>query len=234
MSNSFFQKIGQGPDIVFLHGWMQDRTTWLSVADRLKNEFTCTLVDLPGFGTNTTILEENSPIGYAHWVEKFLEENKLKKVNLVGHSFGGRVSIILASQSKLITKLILEASPFRRQSTPKVKLTSFASQKLGIRNVPVLSKLLRSKDYQTAGNLREVFLKAVNLDLANYLEHIKIPSLVIWGENDQEFPVSEGQALKQKIRNSKLYLMPTVGHLAHQENPTLFAGLIRKFLKENE
>ena len=46
----YYQKIGQGKDLVMLHGWANDVSSFWQVTQELKDDFTVWLIDLPGFG----------------------------------------------------------------------------------------------------------------------------------------------------------------------------------------
>src|SRR5687767_5982916 len=107
MPDNTFLKIGAGPDLVFLHGWKHDKNSWTKMAELLKNDFTCWLVDLPQFGSNSEQLNDKSPFGYASWVEGFVNDQKIERFSIVGHSFGGRIATIIASRNPGLEKLII-------------------------------------------------------------------------------------------------------------------------------
>lgn len=228
--NDIFSKIGQGPDLIFLHGWKHDRSTWTQIAERLKQDFTCWLVDLPSFGVNHENLTDKSPYGYAAWVEKFIKEQKINHFSLLGHSFGGRIATIIASRNNKVSKLITYGSPVFNTKDAKAKLFAFISNNLGIRNVPFISKRLRAEDYHQAGELKEIYLEAIKVNLTTEAAQIKIPTLLLWGENDTQAPLETAHQLKKLIVNSQVYVIPKTGHIAHLENPNLFAAKVKEFL----
>lgn len=232
MTKNIYSKIGKGPNLIFLHGWGQNKESWGKVGEILSKKFTCWIVDLPGFGQNSKILTDQSPIGYARWVDEFTSTNKIHSFNVVGHSFGGRIAAILAADNKRVEKAVLYCAPLLKHSTNRIRLASLAS-KLGLKNVPYLSEFLRSDDYKKTDQAnREVFLQAVNFDLTQCLKKISKPTLILAGERDSEVPLSIAQGAHLGIKNSGLYIFPNASHFPHLENPYLFCSVIQRFLEK--
>lgn len=228
-SSTNFNKIGKGPHLLFLHGWGQSKDNWGQASDLLSKNFTCWLVDLPGFGTNTTVLNDQSPQGYAKWVNDFAAANIAGNFYLLGHSFGGRIAIICATQNKSVKKLILYATPAYVQKTKKSKVISII-KKLGLKS-SAISSLLRSQDYKnTTEANREIFLKAVNFNLNQYISKIAIPTLILAAQNDSEVSYEVAEKLNKDVKGSNLYCFPNTSHFAHLEKPLLFTAKIEEFL----
>src|SRR5690554_1909624 len=88
---------GQGKDVIVLHGWGANINTVLPIVNILKEKFKVHALDLPGFGESQ---EPERPIGsfeYAEIVKGYIDKVKIIKPTLIGHSFGGKISIILGS-----------------------------------------------------------------------------------------------------------------------------------------
>jgi pimeloyl-ACP methyl ester carboxylesterase len=103
----------------------------------------------------------------------------------------------------------------------------------GIKNVPVLSKLLRSKDYEHAqGIKKEIFLKTVTFDYSKALKTISNPALIIWGSNDAETSLNWAKEVNRILKNSQLYVIPNTTHFTHLEKPMLFASKVKEFLQK--
>lgn len=199
----------------------------------LSGNFTCWFIDLPGFGQNAEKLTDKSPEGYADWVNKFATTNKIGKFSVLGHSFGGRVAAILAADNKSVQNAILYCSPLLKLKSKKGKLVSMGS-KMGFKNIPLVSDLLRSADYKnTTPENREVFLEAVNFDLSSFLKKIHKPTLILAAERDHEVPLLVAQKAHAEILDSTLYVFPNASHFPHLENPYLFCSVVKKFLEEN-
>ena len=107
----YYQKLGSGKDLIMLHGWKQDVSTFHNIAEELKKHFTLWLIDLPGFGRSENPKTEFTVSDYADIVAGFIKQNKLAKPHLLGHSVGGNIAIKFASgNGGLIDKLVLESS----------------------------------------------------------------------------------------------------------------------------
>ncbi|MBI3341837.1 alpha/beta hydrolase [Candidatus Curtissbacteria bacterium] len=230
MSSNVYFKRGKGPNLLFLHGWGQSKDGWGQIADLLSKDFSCFFIDLPGFGENKEVLGDKSPLGYAKWVNEYTKTLKLNSFSLLGHSFGGRIAVICAAQSKSIAKLILYSSPIFAEKTKKGTFVSLV-RNAGIKNVPLISNLLRSQDYkETTEQNREIFLKAVSFDTSRYLKKVEVPTLVLGGDQDDQVSVETLQRTSSTSRDSQLYIFPKCGHFAHLEKPILFSAKVKEFL----
>ena len=89
---------------------------------------------------------------------------------------------------------------------------------------------LGSKDFQAAGDLRRTFVKVVNEDLKDYLPRIKSPVLLVWGENDRETPLKDGQLMKELIPDSRLEVIPGGGHFSYMDDQPIFNSILESFL----
>ena len=91
---------GQGKDVLILHGWGANIQTMLAIHNHIKDRFKVYTLDLPGFGESDEPKEVWSSFDYASFVKKFMDKMKIKEVILIGHSHGGRVSIVLSRPSQ--------------------------------------------------------------------------------------------------------------------------------------
>ena len=95
-----YKIVGDGINVVFLHGWGGNASAFLFVAERLKSFCRSIVVDFNGFGDTP---EPNRPYSvgdYAGEVLSVLEKEGVKKAIIVGHSFGGRFSPSLMGADK--------------------------------------------------------------------------------------------------------------------------------------
>lgn len=246
-SQNIYTKIGTGQNLILLHGWKHDRHTWDSVTPFLQNQFTCWCIDLPGFGENPRPKSVWSIPEYANFVKKFIDENNIKSPILLGHSFGGRVTIELNKILPTISKNILYATPGLRQPIPAFKSMAYSIyQGLKIKSksidgLKVLDRVnfmrrlrdkLRSDDYKEAGELRDIFMATIKFNLTPSMELINKPTTLLWGENDNVIPIKIAKEMQKIIKNSKLVQIEGLGHLAHLENPRLFSGKLIKILND--
>ncbi len=99
---------GEGKDVLILHGWGASIQAMLAIHNHLKDRFKVYTLDLPGFGESDEPTEVWGSHDYADFIKKFMDELDIEEVILIGHSHGGRVSIVLGSDyPDLVKKMIL-------------------------------------------------------------------------------------------------------------------------------
>ena len=238
--NLYFQKIGEGKDLIMLPGWGHDVSSFWPVVDLLKDNLTLWLLDLPGFGRSDPPPQTWTLENYAEEIAKFIKDQKIKKPVLLGHSFGGSVVIKLTSKyPNLVSKLILEASSGIR---PKPTLLNRAYSLIA-KTLKLFPNLLNFKerirnwfykmigsDYLTTDLLKKTFQKVIRQDLSEEAKKIDRETLIIWGEDDKTLPLEQGEKLYQLIKNSRLEVLENCGHAPHIKNPYLFTNYVKDFI----
>ena len=223
--------------IIILHGWGRTFKEWVPLAKLLSTRYKLILLDLPGFGNS--FLPKDRELGisdYAFFVETFLEKLRIKDVILLGHSFGGKVGIALASKSRKINKLFLIDTSGVSEKSLKTKII--------IKSLKLLKKIfqfsptiqdkigffLGSEDYKKSGSLRKTFKKVVSENISLSAKRIKVQTVIIWGENDKEVPVSSAKKLYALIPNSWIRIVWGAKHNPHLEDPQKFIGILQDYL----
>ncbi len=241
--NIYYQKVGQGKNIILLHGWKQDSSSFWGVIEPLKKDFTLWLIDLPGFGRSDLPKRSFKVIDYANVIYEFIKKNRIKNVTLLGHSVGGRIAIKLAANYPAsLEKLILEDSAGIRPKRDISKTLFYPLAKAFHYLIPNwfnLKERLRYKfyrslesDYINAGELKETLTNVSNEDLTTDLPKIKTETLLIWGEKDPilEASLGNGKKMYRLIPNSKIEVIDEVGHFPHVENPDRFVYYVKDFI----
>lgn len=239
----YHQKLGQGKDLIMLHGWKQDVSTFHNVAKELKEHFTVWLIDLPGFGRSENPKKAFTVSDYANIVAEFIKQNKIVKPHLLGHSHGGRTGIKLAAiYPEIIDKLVLEDAAGIR---PRKDLTFYIFYLISkvfrflIPNTGHLKDRLRrwfykelESDYLSAGALKQTLVNVIKEDLTADIKKIKNQTLLVWGENDKnvESDVKAAGIMYRLIPSSKLAIIENSGHFPHLDNPHKFLYYVIDFL----
>ena len=239
----YYQKLGKGKDILMVHGWGQDVSTFWGVAEKLKEDFTLWLVDLPGFGRSELPKKDFTNQDYAEVLKGFVQELKMKKPHYLGHSVGGRVGIKLLSQNgKLFDKVILEDAAGIKPKQDMFKPFLYVGAKAFNILLPeflVIKPLIRhyfykglESDYITAGMMKGTLTNLLDEDLTPFLSQIPNETLLIWGENDRAVPLSDGKRMNRLIPNARIEVFDDVGHFSHLEKEGLFVQYVRDFFSE--
>ena len=237
-----YEDIGAGKTIVMLHGWKDDLHTFDTITSSLSGRFRIIRVDLPGFGGSEAPKGDWMLDDYVGFVKDFFIKLNTRPDILVGHSFGGRITIKGIATNKLIAKkvvLISSAGVARRKTLKNSILTILAKIGRVATAIPPISfwkqkirrKLYESigSDYFQAGDLRGTFRNIIKEDLSETAKSISIPTLIIWGSEDDTTPISEGERLSQIIFGSKLKVIDGAGHFVHRERPEEVSEIIRGF-----
>lgn len=227
-----YKQYGLGKDIVLLHGWGQNIQMMEPLGNYLKENHRITIVDLPGFGLSAEPNIVWTLNDYVDMLNELFLLLNIKKPILIGHSFGGRLSIIYASKYDA-NKVILLASPCVRHNFENKKIKVYKK----IKKIPILKSLLNkvkkyfgSSDYKNATPMmRDILVKVINEDLSDYAKNIKVPCLLIWGDNDTAVTTSEARELDNLLNDSKLIILKGT-HYCYLENIHEVVNLIKNFI----
>ena len=230
--NVNYQQYGKGDDIILLHGWGQNIEMMEPLGNLFLDKYKITIIDLPGFGLSDEPDYAYSVYDYVSLLEDLFKELKINNPILMGHSFGGRLSIIYASRNKT-KKLVLFGSPCVRHEYKSKKqniLKFFKKIKVLSPLANLMKKFVGSPDYKNATPLmREVLVKTVNEDLSECAKKINCPTLLIWGENDEAVPVNEARELEKLIKDSALIILPGT-HYCYLEQIDRIHDILDNFL----
>ena len=233
--NVNYELYGEGNDtIVLLHGWGQNIEMMKPIGDNLRREHQILIIDLPGFGLSD---EPDFPwtlYDYVEILKEMIESLKLKNIILMGHSFGGKISLLYASMYP-VKKIVVFGSPYKCK-VAKDNLKTRTLKKL--KKIPGLNKLeefakkhIGSTDYKNASPMmREVLVNHVNLDITEEVKKIKSPLLIIWGTNDAAVPIADAYELEKLVPGSGLVVYPNCTHYAYLENLGQTINVLRSFL----
>ncbi len=238
---------GEGQDVIVLHGWGASIDTVIPIVNGLKDNFRVHAIDLPGFGKSRDPKEVIGSFEYGEMIKKYIEINKLNKVVLIGHSFGGKISIIMgAKYPDLVKKIILVNSAGlkpKRKLKYHIKVYSFKLLKFIYKgfffwkdNDKVMEKFYKrfgSTDYKDAsGIMRSILVRVVNEDLQDILKDIKCPTLLIWGSKDMDTPLYMGVKMEKEIKDSGLVVFEDAGHYSYLDQINRFNIIVNNFLSK--
>lgn len=245
--NLSYQKYGDSKDvIVILPGWGETRNTFLELIRILMIDYTVYIIDYPGFGDTPFPNYDLSIYDYSEMIIKFFKDLNITNPNIIAHSFGGRIAILLASKYSILIKnlILIDSAGIIPKMTLKKKLRlklyktlqalgNYLPKKLKHKFKTYLFNKFSSSDYQSLDeNMRETFKNIVNLDLTNYLSLINTNTLILWGEKDIDTPLKDGKLMHKKITNSELIIFPNCTHYCYLENTYVIIKIILCFLED--
>ena len=255
--------------LVFIHGLGSYSQAWIRNIEELKNEYRCIAIDLPGYGKSGKEPHNGGMPFYAGIIQELMHELNLKNVYLAGHSMGGQIAMTThLLYPDLVKGLILVApagfEPFnkgQRQwfreviTVDGVKLTTAEAI---VNNLATnFYKMPEEAGFMITDRLAmrtasdfEAYCYAVvqsvhgmvDYPVLPYLKDIRIPTLILFGENDNLIPnrflnpgftadIARNGA--NAITGSKLVLVPQCGHFMMFEKPEVFNSEARSFLQNH-
>ncbi|MFB3886956.1 MAG: alpha/beta fold hydrolase [Thermodesulfobacteriota bacterium] len=227
--------------VLFIHGAGGGEYTWSYQKGFFEKEFHPVILELPGHGKSGGEGEQEIE-KYAQHVHTFLRAMGFPKVTLVGHSMGGAIVQTLAlTNPEMIGRIVLVGTGAKLRVFPMIldeiksnfkeasrKIAQFAyspnvSSDLIERGI---TDLLRCEPEVLYGD----FLACDRFDVMSEVEKIDLPTLILCGEEDRLTPVKYSQFLQNRIRHSKMEILPGAGHMVMMESPGSFNQKIKEFL----
>ena len=239
------RRVGGGPDVLVLHGWGASIEAVQSIVNGLADVCTVHAVDLPGFGQTEPPPRAWGVEEYSDWTRALLGTLGLSRPSIIGHSHGGRIAIHLAARHpELVDRLVLvdsagiraprTASWYRRVAM--AKLAKHVLNRLGAPGRALGRRLVgraASSDYAaSASTMRPTFVRLVNTDLTALLPDIDASTLLVWGDQDTDTPLHDGETMARLIPDAGLVVFPGAGHFSYADQPQRFARVARHFLAE--
>lgn len=258
---------GKGDAIIFLHGLGSYAPAWKKTIAGLSSSHRCIAIDLPGYGRSSKGNYEGSMQYYADIIHQFATKLGLQKVTLAGHSMGGQIAILAAvAYPDMVNKLILVAPAGFETFTPGQKdwFRDVLTPR-GVALTPVETLITNvgynfydfPADAQFMIDDRIAMRTAQGFDLYchqivksikgmvdepvfDYLKEISVPTLVVYGQQDNLIPnrfLNPGKTADiakkgaEQIANCQLEMIDKAGHFVHFEQATIVNTIMSDFLK---
>lgn len=248
-----YERVGDGPPLVLLHGYVGDgRTTWRRQIEGLSDEFTVVAWDAPGAGRSSDPPESFGMADYADCLAGFVQGLGLsQRPHVVGLSFGGALALEFYRRHPEIPRTLVLASAYAgwKGSLPAPVAEQRLRQALELANLrpaDLVGALLptmfsESTPVEVVDEFRATMLefhpagframaRASAEDLSDVLPNIDVPTLLVYGDKDVRAPLSVAKALHAAIPGSTLVVLPGAGHACNVEAPEKFNSEVRKFL----
>ena len=259
----FWRKVGHGDDnLLLLHGFGPlTEMQWEGIVQELHNDFTLYIPDLLYFGQSTTDFKNYDPRFTVNQLHQFIEKEHLEALYVAGISYGGLISSMYAHEHPELTKgliLIDALSKFLDDGHTDSLANTYGYENIQDILIPSDGKSLKTLFQISFYKPRKIPAwmlnrparilyanqKAEKRSLLHYLSansnelsamdvayHRRVQ--IIWGQEDQLIPISNGMELEKLYPNSSLMILPEIGHVANMESPKEVAEIIRNFVNNS-
>lgn len=250
-----YKVMGEGQDLIILHGLFGSLDNWMSLAKQWSNEYKVWLIDQRNHGKSPHS-EDFSYLHMAKDLEHFIEQNKIEEPIILGHSMGGKTAMEFAVNFPARVKklIVVDIAPVKYQVhhyTILEALNSIKPDQLKSRNQAdeLLSKLIpefgirqfllknldRNSDggYQWKFNLQTLEREIVPISEWSISDgSYDGPSLFVKGESSDYIQSHYASEIVGKFPNYELEEVQGAGHWIHAEQPEIFFELVSGFMKD--
>jgi len=249
MQDIYIEDNGSGFPLVLVHGFLGSSEMWEPQINFFKNYFRVIAPDLPGFGKSKEVKSHNSIQSIANLLLKCLEEKKIDKFYLLGHSMGGMIVQEIAKKSgNKISKLICYSTGPRGEMPGRFETVDQSRDNLKKNGLEIMARNI-AKTWFVKGENAKYFDICINagkqasietvdnalIAFKNWngvdtLKNIKNKTLIVWGDKDKSYNLEQIKTLEKNIPNSSLIVFNNCAHNVHLEEPEKFNNAIKDFL----
>ena len=249
MQDIYIGDEGKGFPLVLAHGFLGSSAMWKPQIDFFKDHFRIITPDLPGFGKSNKVKSHNSIQSIANLLINCLEEKKINKFHLLGHSMGGMIVQEMAKKvGDKISKLVCYSTGPRGEMPGRFETVDESRENLQKNGLETMARNIAKTWFIKGENAKyfdvcieagkQTSMEAVDNSLVAFknwngvdtLKNIKNETLIIWGDQDKSYNFEQVQALKKNIENSKLIIFKNCAHNVHLEQTDQFNKTIQNFL----
>jgi len=243
----------EAPVIIFIHGFPLNKSMWDSQIEALKDEYRVIAYDIRGYGDSDAGLEDFSMDLFANDLIAFMDKLEISKAMLCGLSMGGYIALNAAvNYPERFEALVLcdtqcIADSSKAKNNRLLTIENIKENGLEDYAHESIKKLfaagsLQTKDSEVAAvkemimnTPKQIIYHSLNAlanrnETCSKLPELKIPVLILVGEEDEITPPEIAESMHKKINVSQLTIIEHAGHLSNMENPFEFNYQIRKFI----
>ena len=240
--------------VVFIHGFPFDHHMWKKQVDYFRKNYTCVSYDIRGLGQSSAQGGQFSIEDLVDDLFNVISVTRIEKPVVCGLSMGGYIALraVEKDENKFSGLILCDSKSEADSNTAKLKRAAgikFINQNGGsefasafvnecftpdsINNIEIdyLKILKRSVKTSPVGLKACLLAMAGRTDTTSYLPQMKIPALILCGEEDNFAPPAVMFDISEKINNSEFHVIVNSGHMSPVENPAVVNGHISGFLK---
>jgi len=242
--NIRYFEAGQGPAVILLHGMGGVKESWLGNFGALAAGYHVYAIDQIGFGHSDKPLLDYKIATFVDFLYAFMQAQNIGKATLVGNSFGGWIALDFAIQhAGMVEKLVLvdaaglawlrpipDLNPSSTAATRRLIESVFYDKKMISDDavLQVFTDRMRNNDGYTIQRTVAGFATPQFED--SKLASIHVPTLVMWGRQDELIPLASGEKLRDGIGGAKLVVFEQCGHVPQIEKSDQFNRALLEFL----
>lgn len=240
-----FIEEGEGEVLMLLHGLFGALSNFKDLIEYFKKTRKVVVPMLPLLELD---LLHTSVSGLQKFLNKFIEHRNYNNIHLMGNSLGGHVALVHAlKKPERIKTLILTGSSglFENgmgDSYPRRGDKDYIKNKTALTfyDPAMATEELVNEVFEITNNRLKVIKilalakSAIRNNLGEELNQIKLPTCLIWGNNDTITPPFVGEEFKKLIPNAELHFIDKCGHAPMMEVPTEFNQILEVFLAKHK
>jgi len=216
--------------ILFLHGWGCNISYMLPIAKNICNANSL-IIDLPGFGKNISFKSPKTIYDYINIIYDFIVSKNYNITYIVGHSFGGKLSVLLANKLKIKCLFLFSPSIYNKKRHIgyyiKIYLYKF------LKKLKVKKKILNkfgSEDYKSLSDvMKKTMSNVINVNITKELKALNSPIILFFGKNDKITPPYLGKKIKKNAIDCELFIL-NGDHFAYIQNSKYISILLKRVI----
>lgn len=251
-----YREAGQGSELILLHGFLCDSRCWRLQLAGLSNQFRVVAWDAPGAGSSADPPEAFTTADYARCLAAFFEAIGIERAHIVGLSWGGilaqeffrlypeRLRSLVLADTYAGWRGSLPASMWRERLAACIRDSTSPADAVVAKLAPGMfadsvSKGVREElsaimsEFHPAG-FRVMSRSSAATDTRDLLTRIRVPTLLIWGDEDRRSPIHIAEQLRSAIPAARLAIIRGAGHLSNMEKPEEFNAHVGRFCRSLE
>jgi len=249
MQDLYIGDVGEGFPLVLIHGFLGSSEMWEPQINFFKNKFRVITPDLPGFGRSNKEKSHNNIKSISNLLLSCLEEKKVDKFHLLGHSIGGMIVQEMAKKAgDKISKLICYSTGPRGEMPGRFETVDQSRENLKKNGLEVTARNIAKTWFIKEENAKyfnmcikagkqtsiktadDTLVAFKSWDGVDTLKNIKNKTLIVWGDQDKSYNIKQIETLKKYILNSSLLVFKGCAHNVHLEEVEEFNNKIEEFL----
>ncbi|MEZ5428220.1 MAG: alpha/beta hydrolase [Pyrinomonadaceae bacterium] len=258
-----YQEKGSGTPLVLIHGYTSSTYSWKDVFDPLAEKYRVIAVDLKGFGFSAKPDGDYTRRAQGELVAGLLDHLKIERAWVAGNSMGGETALNLALHhpekvsglilidssgvrlpgrtslvpwyaqtpvlGRLLTALALTGDKLVREGLQK---SFYDDSKIDDERISYYYQPLKTRGGQLAAMRART--QYVLHPIEDEISKIGVPTLILWGAEDEVIPPEAGRKMNSLIKDSKLTVIEKCGHLPQEEMPGRILREMEDFIGQNQ